>query len=299
MQRCCLGLLLIAVLAGCERATAPALSYNESNSRELRKMLQAGQASAESSADASAAEPTGWATISGKFTLAGNPPPRSPLQVNKDVEVCAPGFKQVLEESLVIGPGNGIQNVLIFLGTPIPQDNSKWVHESYNELATQELLFDQKNCVFLSHVAAMWFKQKAKVMNSDPVGHNTNLDSKRGAAAANFTVPANSFAYYEPGRASPAPFGVSCSIHPWMTAWMMVCESPYFAVTKEDGSFEIKNLPAGVPLELRVWQEKAGFLQSVTLNGQATKWNKGRFKVNLTADQPLAMDVAVDATVFQ
>ena len=46
------------------------------------------------------------------------------------------------------------------------------------------------------------------------------------------------------------------------------------------------HLPAGVELEFRAWQEKTKFVQNVTVNGEATKWGKGRFRLTLDpADQ--------------
>ena len=79
---------------------------------------------------------------------------------------------------------------------------------------------------------------------------------------------------------------------------MLVRDNPYFAVTKADGTFEIANVPAGVPLEFRVWQEKSKFLQKVTVNGKPETWNKGRIKTTLQPDQALVLDVAVDAAAF-
>jgi hypothetical protein len=52
-------------------------------------------------------------------------------------------------------------------------------------------------------------------------------------------------------------------------------------------------------LEFRVWQERAKFLQQVTVNGKAEKWPKGRMKVTLQPGQDLALDVVVDAGVFK
>ena len=118
------------------------------------------------------------------------------------------------------------------------------------------------------------------------------------AAAANFTVPANASVPYDPRAASPAPIPVSCSIHPWMKAWMMICDHPYFAVTQEDGSFEIKNVPAGVELEFRVWQEAAGYLEEVSVNDESTKWSKGRFKLSLSPEESYDMNVVVDSSAF-
>jgi hypothetical protein len=84
-----------------------------------------------------------------------------------------------------------------------------------------------------------------------------------------------------------------------MSARMIVRDSPYVAVTKPDGSFEIANVPAGVPLEFRVWQETSKFLQDVTVNGKPEKWSKGRLKVTLQPDEQRALEVVVDAAAFK
>ena len=103
---------------------------------------------------------------------------------------------------------------------------------------------------------------------------------------------------YEPGGEAPEPFGVSCAIHPWMSARMIVRDSPYVAVSKGDGSFEIKNVPAGVPLEFRVWQEKGKFIQDVTVDGKAEKWKSGRMKITLQPEEQKQMEVVVDVSAF-
>jgi uncharacterized protein (DUF2141 family) len=38
---------------------------------------------------------------------------------------------------------------------------------------------------------------------------------------------------------------VRCNNHPWMNAFINVSETPFFAVTGEDGAFSLKGLPAG------------------------------------------------------
>jgi hypothetical protein len=218
------------------------------------------------------------------------------------MQVCAPGGKQVLSEALVVDSATqGIKDVVIYLSGPgkFPVGDPKWEHPDYaaNAEATRE--FDQKNCVFLEHMFAMRSKQKLKILNSDPVGHNTNMQGGGKANALNATIPANGSAPYDPGGESAEPFAVSCSIHPWMSARMLVRDSPYVAVTKPDGTFELKNVPAGVPLEFRIWQEAGKFLQDVTVNGQAEKWSKGRLKVTLQPDEVREMEVVVQAGVFK
>ena len=49
---------------------------------------------------------------------------------------------------------------------------------------------------------------------------------------------------------------VVCNIHPWMKAYILSLDHPYMAVTGEDGTFEIKNMPAGQH-EFQFWHEIA------------------------------------------
>jgi len=287
-------------LSGCSddwfaRQLAPSASVNETTMEVFRGVLESGVASTEA-ASQSLGDPVGWAALFGKFTLAGAAPPNPALRVDKDVEVCAPGGKTVFDEAVVVGPDGGLANVLVFISSPIPPDNSAWIHESYASLREAEVIFDQKACVFLTRVGSMWSTQTLKILNSDPVGHNTNLASKRGAKAQDTLIPAGGSALYQPGAASPTPFPVSCAIHPWMKASMMVCDHPYFAVTKDDGSFEIVNVPAGVKLEFRVWHEKAGFVQPATVTGADSKWSKGRFQLQLADGDRHEMNAVIDVS---
>jgi hypothetical protein len=246
-----------------------------------------------------AAEPTGWATIRGSFKLNGEAPPPQPLNVDKEQDVCAPGGKKVFSEELIVDDATkGIRDVVVYLSTKYPAGDSKWEHESYAADREAEVEFDQKQCIFLSHVFAMRSSQKCKVLNSDPIGHNTNLSGGGKAAAGNFTVPSNSYAMYEPGGESVEPFAVACNIHPWMSARMLVRESPYFAVTKPDGTFEIANVPAGVELEFRLWQEAAGSVSNVVLNGEPVKVPKKGLKLTLEDGVDQTLDFVVDVSAF-
>ena len=76
---------------------------------------------------------------------------------------------------------------------------------------------------------------------------------------------------------SGSPGEVTCDIHPWMKAYWLVLDNPYFAVTDDKGNFEIKNVPAGTQ-KVVVWQEADAFVtptsgQDVTIaaNGDTTQ----------------------------
>jgi hypothetical protein len=295
-------LLLAVAVAGCGSKLPVDRPPNMGHAMTIREAIDAGAVSGGGAAKASV-EPTGWATLSGTFKLVGAPPAPEQLDVKGgDLAVCAPGGKAVTVEHVQAGPGGGLKNVLVFL-TTFEANNPAWEHESYaaqKSAVLTERPFDQKACLFMDRIYALRATQTVPLLNSDPVGHNANIQPTRGAKQANVSIPANQSVNYSPGGESPEPFPVTCSIHPWMKSWMISRNNPYFAVTGEDGSFKLENLPAaaGLKLEFRVWHESSGFIETVSLNGQPANWKKGRFELELAPDASDTLEVEIDASVF-
>jgi hypothetical protein len=68
-------------------------------------------------------------------------------------------------------------------------------------------------------------------------------------------------------------FKMKCDVHPWMVAWVVVVDNPYYAVTAADGSYKIdtKNLPDG-NYSLVAWHEKYGeSTQKITIKSGKTE----------------------------
>ncbi len=286
------GLMLViaTLLVGCIRPMAQEQITVVSHVSTLQEKFREGAVEAAPGTTAVAATPTGWATLKGKFTMQGAPAP-SVLSITKEQDVCMPGGKPVLSERLIVDSSGGVKDVLVYLSTKTPV-TPEWEHPSYADTKTSTVEFDQKDCIFLSHTFAVRSTQTVKILNSDPVGHNTNIPSKGNMAPANPTVPSNSSVTYEPKGESGEPTPVSCSIHPWMSANMIARDNPYFAVTKPDGTFEIANIPAGVDLEFRIWHESVGFV------GKATGIEpdkKGKVKLKAENDQVVEWNVEIPA----
>ena len=262
---------LLAV-AGCNRLP-PDVAANEAKSKMIRESIDAGGATAAAGSTANAGTPTGWATLKGKFKINGSVT-RAVLPVDKDKEVCAPGGKQVLSEELVVDANGGVKDVLLYVSQTI-SDDEPWTHPSAKSGKVEQVVFDQKSCIFLTHVLAIQASQPMLVKNSDPIGHNTAMKPRKNAAS-DLLIPGGGEAVYQAKKEEDQPFPVSCAIHPWMKSNIIFRKNSYYAVTKPDGTFEIPNLPAGVELEFRAWQEKANFIQSVTVNGKAGKVVEGK-----------------------
>jgi plastocyanin len=295
--------IALAAIAGCgEPQDSAYLPADMNRVKAIRGTLASGAAAAsdEGAATMAGPEPTGWATLQGNFSVKGDVPKPAVLKVDKDVGVCAPGGKQVFGEELVVDGSGGLKNVVIYLTSKLPAEQP-WTHPNAAPGNTDVVEFDQKGCIFLSHVLALQTSQTLKIMNSDSVGHNAKLDPKENSPF-NQIIPGKQSIDYKFTSQEAAPFPVACSIHPWMNAAILVRDNGYFAVTADDGSFEISNLPAGIELEFRVWQEKSKFISDdVAVNGQATSWKKGRFTINLDpADAGKnTLDVTIDASVFK
>ena len=132
------------------------------------------------------------------------------------------------------------------------------INDEAKSAASQvEVVFDQKNCIFEPHVLGVMNGAKVQVKNSDPVNHNVN--SKLRNNGFNSLLAGGQTIARPIEAAERQPGEVTCDIHPWMRAWWMVLDSPYFAVTDAQGNFEIKNVPAGTQ-KVVVWQEAAKFV---------------------------------------
>jgi hypothetical protein len=276
--RTTIGLLLLATLTatGCTRASGDVAAEREA-AKEIREKLLA--KAADGGGDATAATdagPAGYASLKGQFVLGAGTVEVKLLNVNRDLEVCAPGGQMPRDNSLIVDDATkGIADIVIFAR------RVKHKHESALMPAETEVVFDQKECLFLSPAFVAQVGQTIQVKNSDPVGHNTNIQG----TSFNQIIPVNQSSPFEVKTQIEAPREVGCNVHPWMKAYMWFRKDGYFAVTAKDGTFTIENLPAGELIEFQAWHARAG--TGLALSVPELKWDaKGRFRVTLESDTP-------------
>lgn len=230
-----------------------------------------------------------WGTLKGHLTYDGKAPAAKPIEPTKDPETC--GKCNLVDQTLVVSPGGHLANVVIWLRTKPPA-----VNPDFEKTAKDKVDLDNKCCHFTPHVQMLRTTQTLIVKNSDPIGHNTNLQAVNNASA-NQLIPAGGDMSVTFPAEEGLPITVNCNIHPWMSAYVVVRSNPYMAVSDEKGDFTIKDLPAGKELEFQLWQEKAGYLKNVTFKkGKAD--SKGRFKLKLAASETDLGDMKVPAADF-
>ncbi|MCX7402817.1 MAG: hypothetical protein NTY87_06885 [Planctomycetia bacterium] len=232
-----------------------------------------------------------WGTIKGKFTFGGDAPVAAELKADKDIEVC--GKHKLIVEELVVGPDKGVANVVVFV-----RDKEVKVHPDLTAAAKAEkVVLDNQGCRFEPHVTFVQTGQQFIIKNTDAVGHNSNVSTLKNPPS-NSLIPSNGETAMVFASEEAIPAQVTCNIHPWMKSWLVVRGNPYAAISKADGSFEIKNLPAG-ELELQLWHEKAGYIGEIKIGGKVEKIAKGRKKVKVAAGDNDLGEMVLDANLFK
>ena len=274
----CLGFALSMVFlgSGCidGRVGQPAADADAA-SRVRAALVTSTGAAAETGTEA-AATGTGWGTLKGRFVFAGTPAEAKALAVDKDTEVCSKDGVKLLDRSLLVDPSSkGLANVVLFVR------KSNRVKDTAP--LEKPVVFDQKQCEFITPVFAARVGQPIDVHNSDPVGHNTNI----AGTSFNQLIPAGDGTLFKPDAETGMPTMVTCNIHPWMKAYVVFRKDGYVGVSAADGSFTIPDLPAGETLEFQVWHERStGPNGALGLAKPDLKWTpKGRFQVKIEADE--------------
>jgi len=234
----------------------------------------------------------GKGTFTGKVTLVGEPDiaklnDEIKKQMDKvsatDKPVCldkAPP-EQKEQQDWKIGPNKGVADVFVFFK---PTSTTFFQFEDGDEVvkaAKKPVDLKQPHCAFIPHALTAFVAyrlsekvkketgQKLFIHNTSGIAHNTKLGD-----FFNETIP-SSGKEVELKEVSYTPIQISCKVHPWMEAHMLVLEHPYAAVTNDKGEFEIPNVPKG-KVHVVVWHGKAGYFTSAGAKGE---------EINLTDDK--------------
>jgi plastocyanin len=233
---------------------------------------QGGQAPA-SSAPAAAPAPEapvalpGESTITGRIKFEGKAPTPRVIRMDSD-QLCMPEGPNT-SEVIIVGPGNGLQNVFVYV--------KDGLGDRTFPAPKTPIVLDQKGCKYSPHVFGAQVGQPVTILNSDPTLHNVHAvpkaneefnfgQSKRGMETTR--------AFSKPEVMVP----FRCDVHGWMNAYGGIVAHPFYAVSKPDGSFEIKGLPAGT-YTIEAWHERLGTqTMKVTVDGKAGAMTSFAFK---------------------
>ena len=154
--------------------------------------------------------------------------------------------KPRMTEDVVTGPGNALQNVVVYVSGGAAGTSSR---------SPVPAIFDQKDCHFSTHVLAFQAGQELQMSNHDPLAHNIHPMPHINREWNQILLPGTPPSSYT--LDSPEFIPVKCNIHPWMRGYFVVLQTNYFAVTGEDGRFRLPELPPG-KYTVTAWHEVFG-----------------------------------------
>jgi Carboxypeptidase regulatory-like domain len=193
----------------------------------------------------------GGGSISGSVKLSGTAPHMKGIDMSKD-PYCVKQHENnpVKMENVVVGSSGGLQNVVLYITEGLSSDAA-------STLSSEEPTVDQHNCMYVPHVIALDVNQKFKVTTTDQTSHNIHPLPAPGTGNIGWNKSQPPGAPpIETSWKAPEAISVKCNIHPWMHGWHVVVKGPY-AITDENGSYTIKNVPPG-SYTVTAWQEEYG-----------------------------------------
>jgi hypothetical protein len=204
-----------------------------------------------------------WGTIKGRVVWGGdNLPETKWITVTVDQNHCLTANKsakdgKIQDEALLVNPKNkGLKNVFVYIAEQPGKQIS--IHPDLKEVG-KEMVIDQPACTFFPRALAMREGQVFVVKNSAPVQHNIRwIGDGTNNQGGNVTVKPGDKAEIKDLKAQRLPLPLECNIHGWMKGRLGVFNHPYFAITDDDGNFEIKQAPTGT-YKLMIYHEEIGY----------------------------------------
>jgi hypothetical protein len=173
-------------------------------------------------------------TIAGKVSFSGLLPPPQKVKLAADPK-CVALHPDGLELQLVKVKDGGLADVLVYVKSALA--------ESYPP-PTEPVLLDQSGCEYHPRMVVLMAGQPLRIRNSDDTLHNIH---PRPTVNRGFNIgqPRQGMESTRTFETPELMIPTACEVHPWMRAHISVLAHPFFALTKEDGSYEIRGLPEG------------------------------------------------------
>jgi hypothetical protein len=206
-----------------------------------------------------------WGNLSGRIVFDGRLDDPIVTGMQGLIQIPAPAPLQpapganprviatVRDERLLIDPqSRGVQNVFVYLRKKPERVNAELT--ATRPGAVEVVSRDYR---FSPHVLFVQTGQAVRMLSP---GGNTSfhVDSLKNEPF-NPIVTLDTPAQWTPRIAEPLPIPLRSTVQPWYSAYMLVLDHPYAAISKADGTFAIDKLPVGEH-ELTIWHEVPGWI---------------------------------------
>lgn len=190
----------------------------------------------------------GKGAIVGAIIFEGNPPKRRRVSFGAEKQCAALHKEPLYREDIVVNPDGTLKWVLVYLKEGVKGEFKP---------PEEPVVIDQIGCWFIPHVAAALVGQPVEFLNSDPVLHNVRTNAKARGNFLNIAQPLKGMKHVKKFPTPEIGIQLRCDVHPWMSAYLHILPHPFFAITGEEGTFVIKDIPPG-SYTIEAWHEILG-----------------------------------------
>ncbi|MFL5344203.1 MAG: carboxypeptidase regulatory-like domain-containing protein [Hyalangium sp.] len=189
--------------------------------------------------------PVGHSTIHGVVKFTGAAPAGADIAPPSD-PACE---GMALKDQPVMAKDGKLQNVLVRVKGPVAGAPAA-------SQSSPPVVVDQLKCTYTPRVMGAQAGQPIQVRNSDQTLHNVRAMAG-GKPLFNMAQPPSMPPVSKATPPDVEMIQLKCDVHPWMKAFVVVSQHPYFSTTGDDGAFSISGLPAGT-YTLEAWHETLG-----------------------------------------
>lgn len=200
-------------------------------------------------------------TVTGKVNFTGTPPAPQKIDMNADPACASLHTEPMMTEEVVVNPDNTLRNVFVYV--------KEGLEGKTFEAPKEPAVMDQKGCHYVPHVFGIQAGQTLQIVNSDSTLHNVH-GMPTASKEFNLGMPIQGMKLDRKFDKPEVMVKFKCDVHPWMNAYAGVLTHPYFSVSGDGGTFEIKDLPVG-SYGVEAWHEKYGTqTQNITVDDAGT-----------------------------
>ena len=238
------------------------------------------------------ADEDGWGNLKGRIKVTGELPEIATETIDKDQPTCLAGKPAPKDDNLLVSKDGGLRDAFVMMYL---KDEKPKVHPSYEQDAKTPVSLDNKQCRFKPHAMFLRTGQPLTLKNSDDVGHNCHIILFN--SEENVTIPVGDEVEVKFDKTERVPGNVVCDIHRWMDAVLLVRDEPYVAITDKDGSFEIKNIPAG-NWKFQFWHKKSAYMRDLEVPDKEVG-RRGEIEVKIEDGKTLDLgELKIDGAKF-
>jgi hypothetical protein len=204
---------------------------------------------------------TGGVRLTGTIDFDGVLPADTVIQLPADAAGCG----QRITDHRVQRTGTRIGGAVVWLtdirsGKPLP--------------AARRFELSNTDCMLMPQVQAVVAPATLNIYSDDVALHHDRIINV-GTGELEGIAPFN-----DNGEVVPfdrmlddtEQLEITCDLHPWARAWIVVLDHPYYAMSEKNGTFSIDDVPAGT-YHVKVWHPLLGTAEQVVTVGSGQPAN--------------------------